>query len=55
MTAKKTGDIPSLFLKQAARKCRKIGIAIMRPIPETLRSLKRSERYADLVVVGAKD
>ena len=47
-------DIPALFLKQAKRNRRKIGIAIMRPIPETLQSLKKTSAYADLVVVGAK-
>lgn len=47
-------DIPTLFLDQAAKKRRKIGIAIMRPIPETIKSLKKASKYADLVVVGAK-
>lgn len=32
----------------------KIGIAIMRPIPETMESLKKAAPYADLVVIGAK-
>ncbi len=46
-------DIPSLFLQRAEKQKRKIGVAICRPIPETLESLKKASSYADLVVVGA--
>lgn len=50
----KAQDIPKIFLARAKKKKRKIGIAIMRPIPETIESLKRGSEFADLVVVGAK-
>lgn len=54
MTNTKLPDIPNLFLERAKKQKRKIGIAIMRPMPETIESLKRASTYADLVVVGAK-
>ncbi|MFA6254751.1 MAG: hypothetical protein WC675_01805 [Patescibacteria group bacterium] len=47
-------DFSKLFLEQAKKQKRKIGIAIMRPVPETIKSLKKASKYADLVVVGAK-
>ncbi|OGL67599.1 hypothetical protein A3B21_03230 [Candidatus Uhrbacteria bacterium RIFCSPLOWO2_01_FULL_47_24] len=46
--------IQQLFLDRAKKQKRKIAIGIMRPIPETVESLKRASEYADLVVVGAK-
>ncbi|MFA5879294.1 MAG: hypothetical protein WC860_03880 [Candidatus Margulisiibacteriota bacterium] len=42
------------FTELARLKKRKIGIAILRPIPETVSSLKNASEFADLVVVGAK-
>lgn len=42
------------FERAAAKQRRKIGIAILRPIPETIDSLKRASKFADLIVVGAK-
>ncbi len=48
-----TKDIPSLFLERAKKQKRKIAIAIKRPIPETVDSLKRASEYADLTVIGA--
>lgn len=50
----KTQDIPQLFLARAKKQKRKIGIAICRPISETVASLKKASEYADLIVVGAK-
>lgn len=50
----KTIDIPKLFLEQARKKRRKLGITILRPIPETIESLKRGSEFADLVVIGAE-
>lgn len=50
----KLQSIPQLFEEQARRKRRKVGIAIMRPIAETVESLKRASEFADLVVVGPK-
>jgi len=47
-------DITQKFLNQAKKQKRKIGIAIMRPIPETIASLEKASEFADLVVVGAK-
>ncbi|MFA5022215.1 MAG: hypothetical protein WC508_04015 [Patescibacteria group bacterium] len=47
-------DFAKLFLDQAKTKKRKIAIAIMRPIPETIASLKKASKYADIVVVGAQ-
>ncbi|MFA6215160.1 MAG: hypothetical protein WC768_01160 [Patescibacteria group bacterium] len=47
-------DFTKIFLTQAKKQKRKIGIAIMRPIPETIKSLKKASKFADLVVVGAK-
>lgn len=47
-------DIPTMFLKKAGKKRRKIGIAIMRPIPETIKSLKKAAKYAGILVIGAK-
>lgn len=49
-----TQNIPQLFLDRASKQKRKIAIGIMRPIAETVESLKRASQYADLVVVGAK-
>ncbi len=50
----KLQDIPALILERAKKQKRKIGIGIMRPIPETVESLKKASEYADLTVVGAK-
>ncbi|MFA6410168.1 MAG: hypothetical protein WCW26_01175 [Candidatus Buchananbacteria bacterium] len=47
-------DFEKLFLDQAKRQKRKIAVAIMRPIPETIESFKKASDYADIVVVGAK-
>lgn len=47
-------DMMQVFLDRAKKQKRKIGIAIMRAIPETVESLKKASEYADLVVVGAK-
>ncbi len=47
-------DIPQMFLEKARKKKRKIGIAIMRPVPETVESLKKAAEFADITVVGAK-
>jgi len=47
-------NLSQAFLDQASKKRRKIGIAIMRPIPETIASLEKASQYADLVVIGAK-
>lgn len=49
-----TVDFEKIFLEQASKKKRKVGIAILRPIPETMESLQRASKFADLVVVGAK-
>lgn len=46
--------IADLFLSRAKKQRRKIAIAILRPIPETIASLKRGAEFADLTVVGAK-
>ena len=46
-------DFEQLFLSQAKKKKRKIGIGILRPIKETVDSLKKASEYADLTVVGA--
>jgi len=50
----KIQNIPQIFLMQAKKQKRKIGITILRPIPETIASLKRASEYADLVVIGAR-
>ena len=50
----KVSKIQNLFLEQAKKQKRKIGITILRPIDETMKSLKRASKFADLVVVGAK-
>lgn len=47
-------DFEKIFLAQAQKKRRKIAIGILRPIPETIESLKKASELADLVVVGAK-
>lgn len=47
-------DFKKIFLDQAKKQKRKIGIVIMRPIPETIESLKKASEYADLVVIGPK-
>lgn len=49
-----TKNLTQAFIEKAAKKRRKIGIAILRPIPETMESLKKASKYANLVVVGAK-
>jgi predicted methyltransferase MtxX (methanogen marker protein 4) len=55
MTENKTlVNIPELFLQRAKKQKRIIGIGIMRPIPETVESLKKASEYADLTVVGAR-
>lgn len=48
------GRISNLFLERAKTSRRKIAIAIMRPVPETIASLKKASEYADLTVIGAK-
>lgn len=50
----KLPDIPALFLERAKKQKRKIAIAIKRPIPETMDSLRRASEFADLTVIGAK-
>ncbi len=47
-------NFKELFLEQAKKQKRKIGIVIMRPIPETIESLKKASEYADLVAIGQK-
>lgn len=47
-------DIAKKFLDQAKKQKRKIAITILRPIPETIKSLKKASQFADLVVIGAK-
>lgn len=47
-------DIKKIFIERAKKQKRKIGIAILRPIPETMESLKKASEFADLIVVGAK-
>lgn len=47
-------DFQKMFLEQAKKHKRKIGITILRPISETIESLKRASEYADLIVIGAK-
>lgn len=42
------------FLRLAQQQRRRIAVTIIRPIPETLKSLKRASKYADITVVGAK-
>lgn len=49
-----SSNIPQTFLERAKKQKRKIGITIMRPIPETIESLKKASDYADLTVIGAK-
>lgn len=49
-----TKTIKQSIIDIAKIKKRKIGISILRPIPETIESLKRASKYADIVVVGAK-
>lgn len=39
---------------QASRARQRIAIGILRPIPETIESLRKASKFADLVVVGAK-
>ncbi|MDD4900872.1 MAG: hypothetical protein PHS62_02040 [Patescibacteria group bacterium] len=48
------GEIPKKFLEQAKKQKRKIAIGIMRPIAETVESLRRASEFANLIVVGAK-
>lgn len=50
----KVRDLSKVFLERAAKQKRKIGITILRPIPETVESLKKASQYADLTVIGAK-
>lgn len=47
-------SITQIFLDRAKKQKRKIGIAIMRPIPETVESLNKAAEFADLTIVGAK-
>lgn len=47
-------DIAQKFLAQAKKQKRKIAITILRPIPKTIKSLKKASQFADLVVIGAK-
>jgi len=47
-------DLTQVFLEQAKKQRRKIGIGILRPIEETVKSLKKVSEFADLVVVGVK-
>ena len=47
-------NLPQIILRQAKKQKRKIGITILRPIPETVESLKKASEYADIIVVGAK-
>jgi predicted methyltransferase MtxX (methanogen marker protein 4) len=48
--------LSTIFLEdlKAQLKKPKIGITILRPIPETIDSLKRASQYAELTVIGAK-
>jgi len=47
-------NLPQILLNKAKKQRRKIAIAILRPIPETIESLKKASKYADITVVGAK-
>jgi len=47
-------NIPSVFIAKARKQKRKIAIGIIRPIPETIKSLKKASEFADLTVVGSK-
>lgn len=54
MTKTKLPDLEKIFLQRAKKKKRKIAIGIIKPLPETVASLKKASKYADLVVVGSK-
>jgi len=43
--------ITNYFLKKAKQQRRKIGIVIAKPIPETIKSLKKASQYASLIVI----
>ena len=47
-------ELTNIILQRAKLNKRKIAIGIIRPIPETIESLKKASEFADLVVVGAK-
>lgn len=47
-------DFEKIFKERAGLQRRKIAVAILRPIPETVESLKKATAFADVVVVGAK-
>ncbi|MFA4937257.1 MAG: hypothetical protein WC575_03155 [Patescibacteria group bacterium] len=47
-------NISEKILEGAKKQRSRIAIGIMRPIYETIESLKKASQYADLVVVGAK-
>ena len=47
-------NFEQLFKDMAKQKRRRIGITILRPIPETVESLRVASQYADLLVVGAE-
>ncbi|MFA6254750.1 MAG: hypothetical protein WC675_01800 [Patescibacteria group bacterium] len=50
----KLSEIEQRFLTEAKQKRRKIGIGIIDPQPEVVKSLIQASDYADLVVVGSK-
>lgn len=47
-------DLATAFLEKAKIGRKKIAIGILRPIPETVESLRKVSEFVDLVVVGAK-
>lgn len=47
-------NLAQLFLKQARKQKRKLGIGIINPEPDIVKSLKKGLKYADLIVVGSK-
>ncbi|MFH1890418.1 MAG: hypothetical protein ABIJ91_02545 [Candidatus Kuenenbacteria bacterium] len=47
-------NLAQMILDQAKKQKRKIGISILRPIPETVESLKKASEYADITIIGAK-
>lgn len=52
MKMKKNSWLEEKFLKEAKLRKRRIGIVILRSIPETIQSLEKAEEYADLIVIG---
>lgn len=50
----KLSKIQELFLGQAKKQKRRIGIGIIRTPQEVIDSLKRAKKYADLIVVGSE-